>query len=94
MNFNANNGVNQKVTLTGSSTHACNLTFLTQGVYVLFVAQTGTGGLQFAVSNSGDVTDVAIMNASFVNDGSVANSAGTHIFTILVAETKAHVTYN
>lgn len=69
INFNGTNGTNQKVTLTGTSTHTLNPSYLTQGVYILFVAQTETGGIQFAnPTNSGDVTGTAIMNASFVND--------------------------
>lgn len=92
--FAAISGMNQKVTLTGWSNHVCTLYWMVQWVYVLFVAQEWTGWLSFNIANSWTVNWVAVIGASFVNDWSAANTAGTHIFTILVAETKAHITYN
>lgn len=84
---------NQKVTLTGALAHTVTFNNLVQGVNVLYVSQTGTGAVTLAIgSGNGDVAGIAVMNSSFTN-GSVAATAGTHIFTILVAETKIHVSY-
>lgn len=83
----------QKVTITWSSAHVLEFNNLAQGTYILFVVQSWTWTLQFNVnwSTNGSITSAAIINASFVNPQTIW--PGTHIYTILAAETKAHIAY-
>jgi len=97
-NFDGNDGSNQKVTLQWTTDHVCTLNSLRQGTYVLFVVQeqTGwTGKLTFEIGTDCELVDgVNVVNTSFNNTTGWADSDWAHIFLILVAETRAHISYS
>ena len=92
--FDASTANNQKVTLTGATDHTCNFNNLKAWVYVLFVAQSGSGTLKFAIGTGcTPIVNVNVIWASFDNSTGWATTTWTHIFTILAAVTWAHVSY-
>jgi len=90
--YDWNNWNAQKVTLTWSSANTCTFNNLSPWCYVLIVVQSGTGTLQFAIWTwNWSITWTAIINSSFTSPHSI--SAWTHIYTMLVADIKIHISY-
>lgn len=91
--FDVNNWMAQKVTLTWLSSHTVTLTNLTQWILTFFVVQNWSWAITFTASWFWiSIIWWADWTPSFVN-GTVASESGVHIFTILVAETDAHISY-
>jgi len=96
--FDALNWHEQKVTLTWTSSHICTFDNLVQWMNILYVVQSWSGTLIFDIWDwNWNVVTTNIIN-NFVtwwvtptNPHTI--TSGTHIYSVLVAETWAHISY-